>query len=64
MRFEIHPSVGIPRLGNSPDGYYLEPETTGGRPLERKPVGEPILDGVVAVPVVKFKDPRFGGHHT
>ena len=56
MRFEIHPSVGIARLGNSPDGFYLEPETTGGRPLECTPMGEPILDGGVPVPVVKFKD--------
>src|SRR5271165_3073595 len=56
MRFEIHPSVGIARLGNSPDGFYLEPEITGGQPLECTPLGEPILHGGRAVPVEKFKD--------
>jgi L-lysine 6-oxidase len=56
MRFEIHPSVGVARLGNSPDGFYLEPETTGGRPVECTPTGDPILEGGRPVPVEKFKD--------
>ena len=56
MRFEIHPSVGVARLGNSPDGFYLEPETTGGRPVECSPSGDPILEGGRPVPVEKFKD--------
>ena len=56
MRFEIHPSVGVARLGNSPDGFYLEPETTGGRPVECTPLGDPILAGGRPVPVEKFKD--------
>jgi L-lysine 6-oxidase len=56
MRYAIHPSVGIARVGNSPDGFYLEPETTGGRPTECTPAGEPILEGGQPVAVGKFKD--------
>src|SRR5882672_4304041 len=33
MRFKIHPSIGVARVGNSPE-FYLEPETIGGRPIE------------------------------
>jgi L-Lysine epsilon oxidase N-terminal len=56
MRYAIHPSVGVARVGNSPDGFYLEPETTGGRPTECTPAGEPILEGGQPVAVEKFKD--------
>ncbi|MEL6580879.1 MAG: LodA/GoxA family CTQ-dependent oxidase, partial [Cyanobacteria bacterium J06621_12] len=31
---EIHPKIGIARLGNSPKEFYLGPETIGGLPLE------------------------------
>ncbi|MBE9069737.1 LodA/GoxA family CTQ-dependent oxidase [Leptolyngbya cf. ectocarpi LEGE 11479] len=30
--FEIHPKIGVARLGNSPEEFYLGPETTGGLP--------------------------------
>jgi len=56
MRFEIHPSVGIARLGNSPDEFYLEPEATGGRPIACTPQGEPIVVDGNPSPVDKFKD--------
>ncbi len=56
MRFEIHPSVGVARLGNSPEGFYLEPETTGGLPTECTLQGEPVLEARQPVPVKKFKD--------
>lgn len=32
-RYEIHPRMGVARLGNSPDEFYLAPETVGGRPI-------------------------------
>ena len=25
-KFEIHPKIGVARLGNSPEQYYLSPE--------------------------------------
>lgn len=33
-QYEIHPRVGIARLGNSPEDFYLSPETIGGLPIE------------------------------
>lgn len=33
VRFAIHPSVGIARIGNAPE-FYLAPLTTGGLPIE------------------------------
>ncbi|HSV61970.1 MAG TPA: CTQ-dependent lysine 6-oxidase LodA [Chthoniobacterales bacterium] len=56
MRFQIHPSVGVARVGNSPEEFYLAPETTGGLPLECKPDGTPILSKGKATPTAKFKD--------
>lgn len=40
-RYAVHPAVGCARLGNSPDEFYLEPETIGGLPLECTPDGTP-----------------------
>jgi hypothetical protein len=36
VSFEIHPSVGIARVGNSADAFYFGPEVRGGLP---KPAG-------------------------
>lgn len=36
VSFEIHPSVGVARVGNSADAFYFGPEVRGGLP---KPVG-------------------------
>jgi len=33
QKFEIHPKIGVARLGNSPEQYYLSPETVGGLPV-------------------------------
>ena len=30
--FEIHPGIGIARVGNSPDAFYFGPEILGGVP--------------------------------
>src|SRR5271156_4899907 len=56
MRFEIHPSIGIARLGNSLDEFYLEPDTIGGRPIECSAQGEPVFHDGKPIPVEKFKD--------
>lgn len=31
--YEIHPRIGVARLGNSPTEFYLSPETIGGLPI-------------------------------
>ena len=40
-RYEIHPRIGVARLGNSPDEFYLSPETVGGLPIECDQWGNP-----------------------
>src|SRR5215213_4964806 len=49
MRFKIHPAIGIARVGDSPDAFYLAPEQAGGMPNELN------ADGTEQ-PVTKFKD--------
>lgn len=51
--FEIHPRVGVARLGNSPD-FYLAPETVGGLPVEWDPEGSAVGDSQDFVQ--RFKD--------
>ena len=31
--YEIYPAIGIARVGNAPEAFYIGPETTGGLPL-------------------------------
>lgn len=50
--YKIHPSIGIARLGNSPE-LYLAPETTGGLPIDCNSGG--TVDGPEQ-PVSRFKD--------
>lgn len=50
MNLHIHPSVGVARIGNSPDQICLSPVTIGGLPFEADFYGNPMG------PVVKFKD--------
>lgn len=56
--FKIHPAIGIARLGNAPDSFYLGPETAGGLPTECDSDGNPLHgpDGQTPVEVKKFKD--------
>ncbi len=56
--YRIHPAIGIARLGNSPDAFYLGPETAGALPTECDELGNPKLgqDGKTPQPVRKFKD--------
>ncbi len=57
VRYEIHPAIGVPRLGNSPDSFYLAPEMTGGLPLECDAAGNVVNgDGEAPHFVKRFKD--------
>ena len=49
MKFKIHPAIGIARVGDSPDVFYLAPEQAGQLPLELTPAGK-------EQPIKKFKD--------
>lgn len=56
--YSIHPSIGIGRLGNSHDAFYLAPETIGGLPIEADPQGNPIMANGKPKYVTEFKDPK------
>jgi L-Lysine epsilon oxidase N-terminal/Ferritin-like/L-lysine epsilon oxidase C-terminal domain len=47
--YKIHPAIGIARLGNSPDQFFLAPE------IPSQPMMELIADGQ-EIPVQKYKD--------
>jgi hypothetical protein len=49
MKFKIHPAIGIARVGDSPDGFYLAPEQLGQLPLELTSDGK-------EQPIKTFKD--------
>ena len=40
ITYRIHPALGVARVGNAPDSYYLEPTRRGGLPTELGPTGE------------------------
>src|SRR5215831_12902939 len=52
--YRIHPAIGLPRLGNSPDSFYLAPESTGAAPIECGPDGIPTPEQ----PVKQYKDSK------
>ena len=54
--YRIHPSIGIGRLGNSPDAFYLAPEAIGGLPIEADEKGDPIVENGKPKYVTAFKD--------
>ncbi|HKO54456.1 MAG TPA: CTQ-dependent lysine 6-oxidase LodA [Thermoanaerobaculia bacterium] len=56
VRYQVHPAVGVARLGDSADSFYLEPETIGGLPIECDANGNELrgADGRPQ-PVRKFK---------
>jgi L-lysine 6-oxidase len=56
LRYEIHPSIGIARVGNSPESFYLAPDEIGSLPIECDGNGNALLEGSVVQPVKKFKD--------
>ena len=56
--YRIHPGIGIARLGNSPDGFCISPETPAALPLDCDKRGNPLLspDGMTELTVKAFKD--------
>ncbi|MBI4904005.1 MAG: hypothetical protein HY820_10245 [Acidobacteria bacterium] len=56
-KYKIHPAIGIARVGNSPDEFYLAPEKTGALPTECDSQGNALLAGDgTEKPVTHFKD--------
>ena len=49
MKFKIHPAIGIARVGDSPDNFYLAPEQAGQLPFELTSDGK-------EKPIKTFKD--------
>jgi hypothetical protein len=49
MKFKIHPAIGVARVGDSPDGFYLCPEQIGQLPAEITASGK-------EQPIKTFKD--------
>jgi hypothetical protein len=56
MRFKIHPAIGIARVGDSPDSFYLAPEEAGQLPIDCDRDGNPIIVDGKEQPIKKFKD--------
>ncbi|MDC8758727.1 CTQ-dependent lysine 6-oxidase LodA [Janthinobacterium fluminis] len=55
--YRIHPSIGVARVGNSPDEFYLAPDSIGGLPIEVDASNNPLRDaGGASVKVTQFKD--------
>src|SRR6218665_3284014 len=54
--YSIHPSIGIGRLGNSHDAFYLAPESIGGLPIEADAQGNPVMVQGKPKYVTEFKD--------
>src|ERR1051326_2974064 len=55
-QYMIHPAVGVARLGNSPDHFYLAPETIGGKPIQCNDVGDPKMENGKPVYVNQYKE--------
>lgn len=49
ITYRIHPALGVARVGNSPESFYLEPTQIGGLPTEIDPITKK------EVPVTQFK---------
>ncbi|MBB4639227.1 LodA/GoxA family CTQ-dependent oxidase [Longimicrobium terrae] len=56
--YRIHPAIGIARLGNSPDGFYISPEAPAALPIACDAAGNARLspDGRTEQTVTAFKD--------
>src|SRR5580765_93624 len=51
MNFKIHPAIGIARVGDSPDSFYLAPEQPGQLPNE-------LTSNGTEQPITLFKDKK------
>ncbi len=56
-RYGLHPSIGIARVGDSPNSFYLAPETIGGQPIECDTQGNQLAGGTGTQFVERYKDP-------
>jgi hypothetical protein len=56
--YKIHPAIGLARVGNSPDSFYLAPERTGAAPIDCGVDGLPIVKDGAEQPVTKYKDSK------
>ena len=56
LRYQLHPALGVARIGNSPDSFYLAPEAIGALPVECDEHGNPRLVEGKPKPVEQFKD--------
>jgi L-lysine 6-oxidase len=56
VRYAIGPSIGVARVGNSPDSFYIAPDGIGALPIECDHDGNPMLNGDVPQRVTHFKD--------
>jgi hypothetical protein len=56
--YKIHPAIGIARVGNSPDSFYLAPEQTGAAPIDCGTDGLPIVKDGKEQPVTQYKDAK------
>lgn len=54
--YEIHPKLGVARLGNSPNEFYLSPSEIGGLPIVCDRYGNEIKDKGKLVKEKEFKD--------
>jgi len=48
-KYRIHPAIGVARVGDSPDGFFIGPEAPGVAPTLKKPGDPPAQPG-------KYKD--------
>ncbi|HEX2254117.1 MAG TPA: CTQ-dependent lysine 6-oxidase LodA [Thermoanaerobaculia bacterium] len=55
-RYAIHPAIGVARVGNSQDEFYLEPESIGGLPIACDASGDAVREDGRPVFVRDFKD--------
>jgi L-Lysine epsilon oxidase N-terminal/L-lysine epsilon oxidase C-terminal domain len=56
--YRIHPGIGIARLGNSPDAFYISPERPAALPIDCDSRGNALFspDGMNELPITAFKD--------
>lgn len=55
-RYAIHPSIGVARVGNSKEEFYLAPESIGGLPIEWDAgANDAAREGGAEKPVTQFK---------
>ena len=54
--YQIHPKIGVARLGNSLDEFYIGPEQTGGLPIDCDRNGNVLIEGGRPRHVRRFKD--------